>query len=547
MSPDELDRRLDLFLDGDLSDEEMEAFRQQVLEDPGLRASIRDDLVVSAALDALGVDAFGEDSAAAPAGAVSSRPRLRWPAAAAAAAVIVLAFVLGRSVGDAGGTSDAASPVAALDAIAAGESFAGQQRTREVLVGDARLLLRPGARGRVVSTSPPALVLDAGSVALASASEARVEIDGFGTAVVEGDCSLFVAPATDRRGAYLMVTSFSGATRVMDGEFTDTVTVGEPRLFDGGGPRLTGDVLARLAEIEGDEGIMVLTSAEHADLLSSLDDDKERLQVKVAELMQERERLAVELEALKRRAPEVRLTLEELVRTTAELAEKEGLDGRDRARWWRRIRAVRRRAGHKTSEIVAVIDRELLRPELSRTRQQLGLWFLSQLRSPAAARALQRFTKNQSVALRVAATEGLARQKNPRLRRVLNDVFRTDSAVVVRIAAAGGLVTLGDYGEPLKWLLSQYGRRPRHPEGLRRRILARVMAAPLAESKASQYIVDLCLSDDASLHEQREVIHLLARLGSDDAEQTLAFLAGNASRRQIRALAKRRLDSIGGR
>ena len=374
MTPsDGIDRRLDSFLDGDLTDAEMGEFRQALMEDEALRVSVREDLMLSAALEQAGAGAFGERAPAAEAVRAGSHRRLRW---SAAAALLVAAFVLGRSM-DSGDGAVSPTGVTQVDVVVAEAGdlvVADGSTTREVRVGEARIRVRPGARARVVSTVPPVLTLEQGGLEVESAAPTDVRIAGFGKATTSGSAALLFAAATDRREPYLMVTSFSGDVRVVDGEFTDRVTVGEPRLFDGGGPRLTGDVLARLAELEGDEGLLVLTTAEHAELLSSFDDDKQSLQVRVAELMAERERLEVELAAIKRRTPnQERASLTELVRTTAELAEKEGLDGRDRARWWRRIRAVRR-AGRRPGEIVAVIDRELLQPTASTTRPKRFLY-----------------------------------------------------------------------------------------------------------------------------------------------------------------------------
>lgn len=534
--PDELQENLDLFLDGALSEDEMHAFRRAVQDDPALRSRIRDDLVMSAALESAGASAFTPTVVTPP-------WWRRVGIGIAAAGLVAAAFVAGRSLsGGDDGVASSGAPVAR-----AGDVIEASASVREVRVGAARLRLRPGGQLSVVSDAPATVALRRGSVEVASPdADARVEVPGFGNALVRGQASLLLGPDTSQRGPYLMVTTFAGDVRVVDGEFTDAIGPGEPRLFDGGGPRLAGEVLARMAELEGDEGLMVLTTSQHAELMATVDQDKEQLQVRIADLLAENERLALELEALQRREPSRRVSLREVLQSMALVAEKEGLNHRSQIRWWRRIRAVVRTYGQGADDLVDAIEDTLLAPGASASRQRLGMWFLTRVRGRKSVEALLERTGDQDVEVRLAAVEGLARQRRPRCRAALRSAFRSDRSLLVRISAAGGLVSLGDYGEPLQWLLEQYELRPRHPEYLRRRILGRVVTAPLAQSKAEQYIIELCLSQEASFEWQREVVHLLARLGDETARTTLEFVAEAAPRRKLRELAVRclaRLDS----
>lgn len=541
MTPDGIQQRmaiqqhLDLFLDGDLSEQEMDAFRHAVEEDPAFRALIKDDLMLTSALES------ADSSVFAP---VNTTDRF-WPRAAAglvAAGLLVAAFLAGRGFSGTEG-AEVEPPRTALahagDVIEAGGSL------REVQIGDARFKLRPGARVSVASDAPASVKLERGSVEVTSeASDARVDVGGFGNVFVRGQAALLLGPDGKRRGPYLMVTTFTGGVRVVDGEFTDAIAPGEPRLFDGGGPRLAGEVLARVADLEGDEGLMVLTTSQHSELMSAFDQDKEQLQVRIAELMADNERLALELEALQRREPKRQLSLNEVLESMAATAERDGLSNRTQAKQWRRIRAVVRKYGRGGDEVVRAIEAILLKADATPVRRRLGMWCLSRVRGRRAIDVLTRYVADADLNLRVAAVEGLARQRNPRCRSALQKAFANDKALLVRVSAAGGLVSLSEYGAPLEWLLEQYRKRPRHPEYLRRRILGRVIAAPLARSKAAEYIVDLCLDKTTSLDQQREVIHLLARLADDTARKTLEFLSEAAVRPQMRALASRLLDRL---
>ena len=531
MISEEFQQRLDLLLDGELSEEEALAFRHAVQDDPALRALVRDDLVLASALESVDPSVF-----APPAVPLKWWPRVA--ASVAAAGLVVAAFLVGR--GDFHG--QAVSPSTFLVARA-GDVISASGSLREVQIGDSRIRVRPGGRVSVVSEVPVAVALESGSVeVMSAAADTRVDVGGFGEAFVKGGAALLLGPDTSRRGGYLMVTSFFGSVRMVDGEFTDSIEPGEPRLFDGGGPRLAGEVLARMAEFEGDDGLMVLTTSEHTELMAALDQDKEQLQVRIAALMAENERLALEFEAMQRRDPKRLLSLREVLESMAAVAERD--DSRPQVSQWRRIRAVVRKYGRRPDEVVRAIEETLLTADATRVRRRLGMWSLSRVRSPLAIDALLPYVEDPDLNLRVAAVEGLARQRNPRCRDALSKAFQGDEALLVRVSAAGGLVSLGDYGEPLQWLLEQYRQRPRHPEHLRRRILGRVVAAPLAQSKVAEYIVDLCLSTETVPEQQREVIHLLARLGDDTARTTLEFLSEAAVRLQIRALATRHLNRL---
>ena len=116
----------------------------------------------------------------------------------------------------------------------------------------------------------------------------------------------------------------------------------------------------------------------------------------------------------------------------------------------------------------------------------------------------------------------------------------------MRLSAAGGLILLGDHEEPLEWLIEQYAKRPRHPEPLRRRMLGRILSASLGVTKVTEHVVALCLDPEVALKQQREVLHLLGRLGDQRARTTLEFLAEAAPRPQLRALALRLLNSDDG-
>jgi len=536
MSPQELQQRLDLLLDGELSEEEAIAFSQTVQDDPGLRDLVRDHLVLSSALESVSPSAFAPEVL----------PPFRWwprvAATAAAAVLVAAAFLFGRTLSDA---ADGADSRPVVPVARAGDVIDASGSLREVRVGDARLRVRPGGRISVVSEVPAAVALELGSVEVASASaDARVDVEGFGKAFVQGDAALLLGPDTSRRGGYLMVTSFAGAVRVVDGEFTDGIEPGEPRLFDGGGPRLAGEVLARMSELEGDEGLMVLTTSQHTELMAALDQDKEQLQVRVADLLAANERLALEFEAMQRRDPKRKLSLREVLDSMAAIAERDGISSRTQASQWRRIRAVVRKYDRRPDEVVGAIEEILLAADATPVRRRLGMWCLSRVRSSRAIDMLMPYVDAPNLDLRVAAIEGLARQRNARCRDALSNAFQHDEALLARISAAGGLVSLGDYGAPLEWLLEEYRKRPRHPEHLRRRMLGRVAAAPLAQSKVADYIVDLCVSREAAPEQQREVIHLLARLGDDTARTTLEFLSEAAARPPLRALAARYLGRL---
>ena len=58
MISEEFQQRLDLLLDGELSEEEALAFRHAVQDDPALRALVRDDLVLASALESVDPSVF---------------------------------------------------------------------------------------------------------------------------------------------------------------------------------------------------------------------------------------------------------------------------------------------------------------------------------------------------------------------------------------------------------------------------------------------------------------------------------------------------------
>jgi len=533
-----LEQKIDLLLDGDLSPAELDELRDALARDVELRGRVRDDLTLSDALTRLGPSGLGRASV------YELRWRRRATAAAAAVVLLLTGALGGMLLRDKRGQAAPEEAAEVVPIAAVGALLSAEDEFLEADLGGARVRVLPRGRVRVARTGRhPAVELIAGGLEVRTEDQAEVSVDGFGLARVAGSSQLVLArPASSVDAPYLLVSSWTGDVVLQEGAYEDRVPAGQPHVFDGGGPRLVGEVLRRLADLEGDEALTVLTSSESEELMSSLDRPREALQRRVGELLAENARLEMELGVRLRQDTARKTSLRELLELAAQKAEQEGLDGSHSERSWRRIRVVNTRFRRQHKEVLAAIKDILLADGKSLIRKRLGLWYLSRVRHPDAIAQLEPYAADPNVEVRLAAVEGLARHKSLRCRSTLQRVFDDDPSILVKTSAAGGLVNLGDYGAPFRWLQAQYERDPRHPDGLRRRLLGRILSAPV--TVGSGYVLQLCRRPGVSVAVQKDVVNLLARIGTEDSRATLDLVAQKASRMRIRALARRMLERL---
>jgi hypothetical protein len=523
--------KLDLFLDGDLSAADHDAFLTALGGASAFRDSVRDQVLIGAALEGLPA------ATRIPLPSTASR-RLRWIGAAAA---VVVAFLSGLWVAGSDGIPDRGMDV---DVLWAGAVVTTSDVAREVAFdGGERAVVAPRSEVAILEGGDrPTLQIRRGSVEVLTArSPVIAQVQGIGDAVsVEGLATLTLvmndAADASARHPMLLVTPFRGGAVVGVGDGAEEIPDGETWVLQGNDRRPLFEIVSRLAELDGDEGVVVLTTRDRQDLMDTLDRDRERLEGLLGTALADRERLSMELEAVRDQHPTARPTLRDLLEATAKNAEAADLDDRETTyRHWRRIKCITKR--RKSEEILPAVKDVLFADGANEVRQRLGLMILRTTDDPQAAEEFLRFTDHPKASLRAAALEGLARDKDlqdrARHRDLFARVWQQDDAVEVQVIAAGGLVSLGDYGEPLAWLLQEHGKD--HPDDLKHRILGRILDAPL--DLVGAYAVQCCARTDLPARTADQVVFLLSNLRTEQARGLLREIAVTATRNNIRTRA----------
>lgn len=524
-SPDNLTEVL-LFWDGQLTPVEAEAFLRKAQADPALGALLREEAVLQGGL--------------AEAGAFESAPprRLRlsaWVPRAAAAAVVCIAFFAGRFTAGPDPARDVRT-VVFQDEIANATAASFQAR-----MGDAVLRVHPGASG---ARTGDGFRLDGGTVEVEGPRDTSVRVEGLGTVRLRGHGVLsYDSGGRDSDDPVLVVQMLRGRARLLsDRHDPETVGTGELKVFERRGFRSVRQLIARLDALEGDESLTTLTLEEWESLLSSLGQDREALESRVGALLDRNQRLALELDAIRsaggeRKAPAIRDYLEVLAR---ESGHRGAMPGRQpwSPHWWGEVRHLVKRFEGREADLVQEVESVLLAPEAPSFRRRIGLSVLRHVPHAKSVEVAARFLQDEEEAIRSAAIQVLVESGDVQSRRLLLDAFRSDPSVDVRVSAAGGLMKPEDAVEVLPWLLEQFDRSPRHPEHLRRRILARVSKAPPAEF--AEFAVGIGIDPDESRVLQMDVLWMLSRLcklGSGDAAKALDFLSVAAADLGIRVWA----------
>jgi len=511
----------DAWMDDDLASEDARRFEEWLKSEPGALDHLERELSIGSRLRAFFAPGVRGQNA--------GRRRYRVALIAASLMAGLLGYLAGAFLG--GGAADS-EILGDLPGAAS-----GVEATR------AALRIGPGARVHVVDGRRDVVTLEEGTLGVEADEEGPVTVRlAAGSVEVRGSADFHRLAAEKGGGTFLNVKS--GRARFVPSGGGEAVG-----LRRGEAVLLTRKAVISLSALErlgrGAGQTTTIATVPFAPE-GEEDDDPQALLRRISELLEENRQLSLELGALRARAGDPKeLSAMEIFKSLARAVTNQDPSCQE---CWRKaagpMRAFVRMFWKRRDEAIGALREVLAGSGFSEGEKAVALRLLGKLRGDDQNDLLLSYVDDPSPVLRAAAVDAMAHKRSTHLRETLQKVFqREDEEPPIRVMAAGALVSLGDYGDPLNWLIETW-RASSDDMDLRRRIVARVVYAPIA--RIGDFLIEVAGDPDVSCRRIRGVIDLLGRLGGPEAERVLEGFSSALADPDLRARALAALRRVRG-